>query len=303
MKYTMLICILALTLWGCDNRSQELEKQNADLERNNREMAQNISARDEYIDNVTESINNVYNNLESMQAKESIILKQKADMEAQKKFTKAEIREMLLDRIATINSDLKTNRQTLADLQTKISSYKSRYSGFKKLVTTLKKTIEEREQAITELSQKVKGLENDVSLKTMLVSQRDSIIDQQHHVLIDQHKQITTAFYITGTRDELEKKGIITKEGGFMWGLLGASTALASGFDDKYFKPINKTEEHMIQVEGKIDEIIPKRSEQFYKKTEVNRNQSLLTIGEPDHFWQDKYLVIITNRPGSLSNN
>lgn len=295
MKTTMCLCVIMITLWGCDNRSQELEK----LQRSNSELTQDLNARDEYVDKVTESINNVYNSLESMQVKENLILKEKTEMEAQKKYSRAEIRTMLLDKIGTINTDLNNNRQTLTDLQTKVNSYKSQYSGLKKMVGNLKKTIEEREQSITLLSQRVQGLENVVSEKTMLVTQRDSVIDQQHHVLNDQYKQITTAYYITGTRDELEKMGIITKEGGFMWGLLGSSTTLASGFDDKYFKPINKVEESTIRVAGKINDIIPKRSEQFYKKTEASDGeQSVLTIAQPDRFWQEKYLVIITDRPG-----
>lgn len=301
MKTTIGLCILLMmVIAGCDNRSAEMEKKNADLQQSNNSLTQELSARDEYIDKVTESINDVYSNLESMQGKESLILKQKTEMESQKHYSHEEIRAMLMEKIGVINTDLKNNRKSLADLQAKVNSYKSQYAGIKKMVATLKQTIDEREKAIAELTQKVQGLENTVTEKTALVNQRDSVIDQQHHVLNDQYRQITTAFYIAGTRDELEKMGIITKEGGFMWGLFGSTTTLASGFDERYFKPINKVEENSIHVDGKIDDIVPKRNEQFYKKTEMSGgDQSVLTIAEPDHFWQDKYLVIITDRPGN----
>jgi len=84
--------------------------------------------------------------------------------------------------------------------------------------------------------------------------------------------------------------------GGFLWGLLGSTTTLANGFDDKYFKPIDKTQDMTIQVKGKIDEVIPKRNIEFYKKSEVSDDQSMLTIAEPNQFWQDRYLVIITDK-------
>ena len=125
-----------------------------------------------------------------------------------------------------------------------------------------------------------------------MLTQKDSVIDSQY-------KQISTAYYIAGTKDQLEKMGIIKKEGGFLWGWLGSTTTLASGFDDKNFKPINKLVENNIHVDGKIDEIIPKRAEQFYKKTEISANESLLTIARPDTFWRDNYLVIITDKPNT----
>ena len=79
------------------------------------------------------------------------------------------------------------------------------------------------------------------------------------------------------------------------WEADGASTILASGIDPKYFTPINKVEDRTIQVKGKINEVIPKRGEQLYTKTLVDSDQSMLTIAEPAAFWQDNYLVIITD--------
>ena len=68
----------------------------------------------------------------------------------------------------------------------------------------------------------------------------------------------------TRLRHELEEKGIIKDEGGFLWGLLGSTTTLAPGFDERLFKPMNKEVNTAIQVNGKIDEILPRRSVQSY---------------------------------------
>ncbi len=93
----------------------------------------------------------------------------------------------------------------------------------------------------------------------------------------------------------MEKKDNIKSQGGFLCGCLGSTTVLSSGIDTKYFYPIDKFQNTTIDITGKVNEIIPKRSEKFYSVSEVNKNETKLTIAEPSNFWQDKYLVIITD--------
>ena len=296
MKHTWYLAVLMmLVVWGCNDRAKELEQQNAELQQKNNAITQELSIRDEYVDTVTQAINTVYDNLEQARAKEKSILQETKEMESQKKATKEELRGKLLTKITDIGTTLKTDRTKLAELQKKVSAYRSRFTGLTTLVANLKKTIEEREQSIAELELRVRGLEQDVTEKARLITQRDSVIVDQHSTIDRQHSVITTAYYIVGKRDELEKKGIIKKDGGFLWGLLGSSTILANGFDQSDFKPINKVEEKTIEVTGRIDDILPKRNQQFYTKTELGDNRSVISIAEPTNFWQDKYLVIITD--------
>ena len=295
MKSAVFVIVLTVILWGCDNRSAELEKQNTDLQQRNKELTQDLSSRDEYVDNITQSINEVYDNLEAARAQEKSILKEKTDLEAEKKLSRSEIRAKLLTKINAINTGLTDNQKKVTELEGKLTTYKSQFAGLRKMVASLKQTIETREASIAELELKVKGLENDVAEKGKIVTQRDSVITEQHTVIDDQHRQLTTGFYVIGSRDDLEKKGIIKKQGGFLWGLLGSTTTLANGFDTKYFKPINKVDEHTIQVDGKIDDIVPRRNENFYQMKAVGDKQSMITIAEPNSFWQDNYLVIITD--------
>lgn len=296
MKTISLIAILVVMAWGCNSRVDELEKQNTDLQSSNHQLSQDLSERDAYVDNITQSINDVYNSLESVQAKERSLLSETNTMEGEKKLTREEMRTKLLDKVSVIKTALHDNQQTVADLQHKVNSFKTQYAGLKKMVANLKTTIEEREKSIADLTQRIQGLENDVAMKTHMITEKDSTINDQTNTINTQHRQITTAYYVAGTRSELEKKGILKDEGGFLWGLLGSTSTLASGFDEKYFKPIDKTTDMTIQVKGKIDEIIPKRSETYYSKSESENDASTLTIADPNYFWQDKYLVIVTDK-------
>jgi len=285
---TLILCIILVGVLGCDNRGPELEKQVAALQQANGQLVQENTIRDAYIDSIALAINAVYSNLETMKSHEQHLLKEKKELEAQKKYTDKEIREMLFARVSSINTALKDNRETILGLQKKLAASRTKYAGLQKMVETLKSTIAEREQAIAELTQKVQGLQTEVSEKTRLVGERDEVISRQH-------KQMATAFYVIGKRDELEKKGIISKQGGFPWGWLGSTTILSNGLDEANFQPINKEEQKIIQVKGKIDEVIPKRNSQAYATKAVSDSESMITIADPSRFWESNYLVIITD--------
>ncbi len=293
MKAITILAVLSLVVFGCNNHADELQQQNTALQNTNAQLSRDISARDEYIDQITTSINDVYTSVEDIKAKEKSLLNQTTSMESDKKLTREEMRSRMIDRISAIKEALSNDRKQLADLQKRISSSKRQYAGLQKMVESLKKSLDERDQSIADLGKRVQGLEQEVNEKNMAITQKDSVIGSQYRV-------ITTAYYITGSRDQLEKMGIIKKEGGFLWGLLGSTSQLGSGFDDKYFTPVNKTVENTIQVDGKIDEIIPKRSEEYYHADKVSDSQSMLTIAQPDQFWKDKYLVIVTDKPSNL---
>lgn len=290
-----LAAVVILTFIGCKNRSEELEKQNSALQSQNNQLTQDLTARDTYIDNITQSINDVYSSLESVRTHEGMVLTETNEMEAKKKLTNQEVRQKLMTQVSLIDSSLKENHRRIADLQAKLSSAKTQYAGLKRMVTNLQQTVAERESTITQLGQRILGLEAEVGTRTKMIAERDSTIQEQHNLIGSQHSEINRAYYIIGKRRELESKGIITSEGGFLWGLLGSSTVLASGFDPKLFTAIDKYESTTIDVSGSIDEIIPKRQAQFYSATEVSRDKTTLTIAEPRAFWQDKYLVIITD--------
>lgn len=296
MKFMPFILALVVVIWGCDNKSRELQNQLTDLQNRYGTLQQELNARDEYVDTVTQSINDIYNNLEGLRAQEKLILKKSNEMETGKKMGRQEIRQSLLNEISTIDSTLKSNRARIGTLQTRMNSYRSRYAGLQTMVESLKKTIGEREQSIAELELKVKGLESDLSEKTRLVGVKDSVINDQATLIRSQHSRIITGYYVVGSRKELESKGLIAREGGFLWGLLGSTTVLGNGASDEtLFRPIDKSSDSTIQVNGSIDEIVPKRDPLLYSKMDLGNNRTQLTIREPRDFWRENYLVIITD--------
>jgi len=287
MRYSIpCLIILAALAWGCNGRTAELEKENATLQQQNREMAEDLSSQDLYIDDVMTSINDVYQSIESARTREKNLLSETKDIEATNTKTKTEVRQGLIDRVTIITENLHTNLKKVSGLQAKLNASRKKYTALQSMLDKLRTTLEEREQSIGSLETRVRGLEGDLASKTQLVIERDNTIAAQQ-------KHMSTAYYMVGTRDELEQKGIIRKEGGFLWGLLGSTTTLAGTLDPSGFTAIDRESKTVFRVNGRISEILPRRDEALYTREEVGGKESVLTVADRDHFWQSKYLVIL----------
>jgi archaellum component FlaC len=285
MKYaTFFIIILALFAWGC--RDKEMEQQVVSLQGQNQELNNNLSSQDAYIDEVVASINKIYEEVEQTRTTEKSLLSETKGFEGGAKLTKAEVRTQLVDRIASIRGTLRENSEKLAELQKKLNQNRKQYASLQAMVTNLKKTVDEREQSIAALQVRVTSLEGEVAEKSTMVAARDSVIGVKD-------KEIATVYYVVGTKKELEKMGIIRDEGGFL--SIGETTVLASGLDKSLFTPVDMDNDRIFHVEGKIEEILPKRNPEFYKQEKVNGTESLLTVAEPTRFWQERYLVILVD--------
>ena len=281
------VALSAVLVIGCSNKEkeEELQRQLSLAQHEQATLQGDLSERDAYFEDVMKAVNEAYINLERARAKEAQVMKQEG-VEGPVHFSSTETRQRLLQSISDIGDALQANRKTIANLQARGKKDHAQLASLNTLIENMKKSLEDREQSIALLETRVKGLEGEVEEKTQAIAVKDMTIDQQQ-------RKINTAYYIVGTRDELKKKGIITKEGGFLWGLLGSTTIVSPQFDPTSFTAIDKTKENTIHVGGEIDEILPRRSEDTFAMAQPDGNSSDLTIVSPDRFWQDNFLVIV----------
>jgi hypothetical protein len=281
------VCLALLA--GCNDKSDELQKQLSQAQNEQASARQLLGERDKYIEEVMTSVNDIYKDLEQSRVKEGRLLKQSKGAEWNAQAENVDTKQKLLADLSDIGSTLKENRKRIGDLQARMRKFNLRIASLDSLVSNLKSSLQEREASIAMLETKVQGLEASVAEKTKVIQDREIMID-------DQQRKINTAFYVIGTRDELKKKGIIADEGGFLWGLLGSTTVMAGDVDPAAFTPIDKTKDQTIHVQGKIEEILPRRTDSAFSMAEAkDQNVSDLTIVSPDKFWRNNYLVIVTD--------
>jgi len=125
------------------------------------------------------------------------------------------------------------------------------------------------------------------------VAEKTAQIAEKETQLSEQKRKMNTVFYIAGTRTELQEKGIIDEEGGFLWGLLGSTTVMSPAASASEFTALDKTKDNTIHVNGEIDEILPRRQTDLFAMTTAEEAGSDLKILEPDKFWREQYLVVV----------
>jgi hypothetical protein len=284
------LALCAVLIAGCTDRKKEetLQSQLAQTEKDRAAAQQLLNERDSYLEEVVKEVNAVYADLEQARRNENRLLNRAGGPEKAVSSASVDTRQKLLQDINEIGSALKESRKRIASLETRARESRRNIASLDSLVQNLKRTLLEREQSIAMLEGKVQGLEATVAENARTLAEKESVIDGQQ-------KKMNTAYYVIGTRNELKKKGIITDEGGFLWGLLGSTTIMASGIDAGEFKPIDRTRDQTIHVLGKVDEILPRRQDNFFAMAETDDKNTDLTIVNPDKFWQDRYLVIVVD--------
>ncbi len=289
MNKVVLACVLAGTvLIGCADREKEeaLQKQLTQAETDRQSYQTLLNERDKYVEGVMKEINDIYSDLESTRIKEGRLKAQPAGAEGKTTAVDLDTRKQLLANIASIGDALKESRKRVNDLRARLKTSQGEIAGLTKLVENLQTTILEREQSIAQLQAQVVGLEETVQSKTMQLAEKDQLLDAQR-------RKMNAAYYVAAPREELEEKGIITEEGGFLWGLLGSTTVVASGWDLSALSPLDRTREQTIHIPGKISQILPLRNANLFAAVEVGENETELTILEPEKFWKDNYLVVV----------
>jgi len=287
-KLALIFALSGILVLGCADREKEaaLQKQLSQAEADRQSYQTLLNERDKYVEGVMKEINQIYADLEATRAKEGKLKAQPSGVEGKTTATDLDTRKQLLANIASLGDALKENRKRIADLRARLKSSQGEIASLTKMVENLQSTLLEREQSIARLQAQVVGLEETVQTKTLQLAEKEQLIDEQG-------RKLNAAYFIAAPREELEEKGIITEEGGFLWGLLGSTTVVAGTWDPAVFASLDKTREQTIHIPGRISQILPLRNQDFFATTEVGENDTELKILEPEKFWKDNYLVVV----------
>lgn len=278
-KVIPLFITAALIFSGCGDQAkvQELEQQNTTLK-------QQLASNDSTIHDITLAMNEIHSKLTAILATAKTAEGEVAGTES---LNLGQLRRTVVDQVSEITSRLSEARRRIAQLEQKLRGAGNEYAGLQKQVEDLKKSLDMQEKTVAELKSRIQTLEAEASQKDQTVAGDKATVESLT-------RQINTVYYVMGNRTELEQKGVITDEGGFLWGLLGATTVLTTNFDDQAFQAADRRTETTIDVPGKIDELVPKRDASSYSKEAQENGHTLLRIVRPDYFWKANHLAIVT---------
>lgn len=280
--------LVPLFLISCGNE-EEVAKLKAE-----RDSLLNLSDnKDETINDFMRAFNEVESNLETIKQKERIIsIKAHGGLELDDN-----AKDKINDDILAIYELMKKNKETIAKLEKKLKKANINASEFNKKITRMQKMLNAKDEEIGDLKDKLAKLNIDIENLNEEIAGLSSNIDTlkqtaeiQEEVIDLQDKKLNTAYYVFGTKKELQEHQIITSEGGFIG--IGRMQKLMDNFNKDYFTSVDIRKFKSVALFTKKAELITSHPASSYYFAGDEKVDSLV-IKKPQEFWSvSKYLVI-----------
>ena len=285
MKKLFILAVCALAIVSCKN---EAPKQDLMMTQLRDSLDQIIAQKDNEINDMIATFGDIEEGFREI-------------TEAQSRVTLAKSGEgtnsakRIKENMQFIQQTMRQNKELINKLKQQLrdSSFKS--EQLKKLIDDMQAQLEQKEvqlQAlreeldrkdihIAELDETVANLNTDVNQLTEESTQKSQTISQQD-------KQLHTAWFVFGTKDELKKQNILTKDG-----LFSKTKLLEKDFNKDYFTKIDIRIDKEIKLYSKDAKMLTSHPSSSYTLTPDANKQYVLRISDPNLFWStSKYLVI-----------
>jgi len=277
--------VTVIAFSSCNFKSsdyQRLQEQNDSLMRAKQQMQEEI---DEYFS----AMNQIEQNIEKIKETQGV-LQTNPGSEELTDDTRAKINDDLL----YLNEMLKTNKDELARLKSKLKKSSIKSDELERSIARLTKALEEE-------SSKVAILQAELAAKDSLIANLGTTVDAlgkdvetlksdnetKQSRINEQEETIHTAWYVFGTRKELKEQKIITSEG-----IFSPKQILQSDFNKNYFVRIDARKTKSIPLYSTRAKILTSHPKSSYTLEKENGNFVLL-ITDTKEFWSvSKYLVI-----------
>ena len=145
-----------------------------------------------------------------------------------------------------------------------------------KELNRLREQLAEKDVHITELDEVIADLNSSVENLKEESNQKTQTIEKQD-------KQMHQAWYVFGTKAELRKQNILTKEG-----------VLRQNYNKSYFTQIDTRVDREIKLYSKYAKMLTNHPNSSYTLQKDANGQYVFRVVNPQQFWQtSRYLVIL----------
>ena len=281
MKQLKLFACLAFLLLGaCTGKKSSPDLVN--MEQND-SLQRIIAQRDSEINDMMSTLNEIQEGLSAINQAENRLSIAREGEGANKT---AQIKE----NIKFIANTMARNRELMKRLQQQLRE--SRFNG-----DELRKTISNLTQQLDDKAQELQRLKAELDAKDIHIAELDEKIDnlndnvenlqtdaqQKAQTISNQDKQLNTAWFVFGTKQELKEQHIMEN-----------GKVLQSNFNKNYFAKIDIRIDKEIKFYSKSARILTMHPSGSYTLTPDVNKQYVLRITNPQLFWStSKYLVVL----------
>ena len=279
MKKLFIFAMCAIALASCNEGAKKAEAQ-ARAERDS--LNQVIAQKDDEINDMMTTLIDIEEGFREI-------------TEAQNRVTLAKsgegtnTKQRIAENFQFIQSMMQQNKDLINKLKQQVRESSIKGDKLKKVIASLQETMEKKDQQITELVEQLE-LKNihigelKYAINT-LKEDAQSLQDEneaQSKTINAQDKQLNTAWFAYGTKDELKKQRIL--DGG---------KVLQSNFNKEYFTKIDIRVDKEIKLYSKSAKLLTTHPASAYTLQQDANKQYVLRITDPQAFWStSKYLVV-----------
>lgn len=287
-KYLILLVIPALFACNRGEKKQaaladSLKSVNMSIKNELKDKEALLNTKEEAMSEFIASFNEIQNNLNEIKTKEKII-----STSSEGKEIKKPTKDQIISDIQAIYDLLDKNKKSVARFNKKLKDSNLKIGELEMAITNLTNQSNEKEVEISGLKNQLEKLNVDfASLKQRYI--------EEQQVVAMKTEQLNTAYYAIGSKKDLTKKGLITKEGGFIG--LGRERDLNTTLDPSSFTKIDITSTTEIPIHGERVKLISTHPDGSYKLVEGSASIDKIVILDPTKFWSiSKYLVITSEK-------
>ena len=279
MKKLFIFAMCAIALASCNEGAKKAEAQ-ARAERDS--LNQVIAQKDDEINDMMTTLIDIEEGFREI-------------TEAQNRVTLAKsgegtnTKQRIAENFQFIQSMMQQNKDLINKLKQQVRESSIKGDKLKKVIANLQETMEKKDQQITELVEQLELKNIHIgelkyainTLKEDAQSLQDEN-DAQSKTINAQDKQLNTAWFAYGTKDELKKQKIL--DGG---------KVLQGSFNKEYFTKIDIRVDKEIKLYSKSAKLLTTHPASAYTLQQDANKQYVLRITDPQAFWStSKYLVV-----------
>jgi len=252
-----------------------------------------IEHRDSVINDLVMTFSEIEKDMNIVREREDLLANSVDDPE----FT-SDVRERIVQEIRQMNTLLEDNRAKVRTLNKRLKESGLKIAALEEKMELLQESLAERDSSINVLKTELVGrdfqlaeLNTVIDSLDMEVVERDATI-QMKEVLISQNQaELDKAYLASGNYKELEEKGIVAKEGGFLG--LGKSKVVPANLADNEFEQISISQTEKIDIQAKKVELISAHPEDSYQVVSNDSIVEYIQIVKPEKFWKKtRYAVV-----------
>ena len=198
--------------------------------------------------------------------------------------------QQIREDIQLISSTMRSNRELIAKLQQQLRESSMNSDALKATIESMVKQLEDKDQQLVQLRAELDSREIHITELDETINNLNSNVEdltteskEKTNTINAQDKQLNTAWFVFGTKDELKEQQILVD-----------GKVLQSSFNKEYFTKIDIRVDKEIKLYSTSAKMLTSHPASSYTLQRDANKQYVLRITDPMLFWStSKYLVVL----------